>query len=263
MPLINVNNQSIYYEIHGKQKDIPLVLISGLGCDHTMWDSILESLSKNHQVILLDNRGIGQSSTPIEEYTINDMAHDIRKLLDALDIYKVNIIGSSMGGIIAQEYAVNFPEHVNKMVLCSTLTRLKARTQRLLMTTARFFELGHYDDAFNSMLTNAYGDNFLANKNLVQQTFDRIKNNPFPQSIEAFYGQYHALRNSDTISRLHKIHASTLIIAGERDILSLHDDAEELSAIPNSTVVTIPEVAHLAHIENPVVFLQIVQEFLS
>lgn len=263
MPITKINAQNIYYEIHGDKRDVPLVLIPGLGCDHTLWTNILDTLLSTQQVILFDNRGSGQSSEPDHPYTINDMANDLHGLLEFLNYKKINLIGHSMGGMIAQEFALNFPNKLHKLVLYSSLANMDLRTQKLLLNTAKFFELGYVEEAFNTILINSLGNRILANSALVQQALDAMKNNPYPQSIEAFWGQFNACIEHDTRSRLQKINVPTLVLGGIRDIIALRNDTEEIAAqIPAASLVTIPDVAHQAHVENPAVFLQAINAFL-
>ncbi len=264
MPKINVNAQEIYYEVHGKADAKPLVLIAGLGQDHTLWYPLLPSLEQTHRVVLFDNRGVGQSVVPSADYTTKDMATDLNALLESLHIAQADILGASMGGLIAQQLALNFPTKVDKLVLYSTFAKIRSRVFKLLLNTTRFFEHNLFEDALNSILYNSFSDNFLAQPELVQQQLAVMKNNPYPQTLEGFWGQFKASQTHDTRQELAKIKQQTLIIAGKRDILSMQEEAVELqTGIAGSALVTIPEVAHLAHLEQPSIFLQHLNEFLT
>ena len=118
MPKIKINNIELYYEIHGEGK--PLVLISGLGYPLWQWHKMVPFLAEHFQVITFDNRGVGQSDKPAGPYTAQMLAADTAGLLDALGIEKAIIAGHSMGGFIAQAMALDFPQKVAKLILCST-----------------------------------------------------------------------------------------------------------------------------------------------
>lgn len=118
MPKIKTNNIELYYEIHGAGQ--PLVLISGLGYPLWQWHKMVPFLAEHFQVITFDNRGVGQSDKPAGPYTAQMLAADTASLLDALDIEKAIIAGHSMGGFVAQAMALDFPEKVAKLILCST-----------------------------------------------------------------------------------------------------------------------------------------------
>jgi pimeloyl-ACP methyl ester carboxylesterase len=118
MPKIKTNNIELYYEIHGAGQ--PLVLISGLGYPLWQWHKMVPFLVEHFQVITFDNRGVGQSDKLTGPYTAQMLAADTAGLLDALGIEKAIIAGHSMGGFIAQAMALDFPQKVAKLILCST-----------------------------------------------------------------------------------------------------------------------------------------------
>ena len=118
MPKIKTNNIELYYEIHGAGQ--PLVLISGLGYPLWQWHKMVPFLAEHFQVITFDNRGVGQSDKPAGPYTAQMLAADTAGFLDALGIEKAIIAGHSMGGFVAQAMALDFPQKVAKLILCST-----------------------------------------------------------------------------------------------------------------------------------------------
>jgi pimeloyl-ACP methyl ester carboxylesterase len=118
MPKINVNGVDLYYEIHGSGE--PLLLLEGLGYSTWMWHRQIEYLAQHYQVIIFDNRGVGDSDKPDHPYTIEMMARDAAGLLHKLGVKKAHVLGVSMGGLIAQQLAILFPRVINKLVLCCT-----------------------------------------------------------------------------------------------------------------------------------------------
>ena len=131
MPTIKVNDIDMYYEIQGTGE--PLVLIAGLNSDHTLYRSVLPRLAAHNQVILFDNRGVGQSSKPDIPYSIEAMADDTAGLLDALGIAGAHILGTSMGGRIAVALALRHPRYVKSLILVSTVMTMKRVPQRRLI----------------------------------------------------------------------------------------------------------------------------------
>ena len=118
MPKVQANGIELYYETHGEGK--PLVMISGLGYPMWQWHKMVPFLAEQIKVITFDNRGVGQSDKPAGPYTAQMLAEDTVGLLDALGIEKAIIAGHSMGGFIAQALALDFPQRVDKLILCST-----------------------------------------------------------------------------------------------------------------------------------------------
>lgn len=121
MPTVNANNIAIYYEIHGAGE--PLMLISGLNSDHTLYRGIVPQLAERYQVIVFDNRGVGQTEKPDIPYSIEMMAEDTAGLLSVLGIERAHILGASMGGRIAVALALQHPELVESLILVSTGVR--------------------------------------------------------------------------------------------------------------------------------------------
>lgn len=118
MPKARSNGIELYYEIHGSGK--PLILIAGLGYSHWQWHKMVPLLAEHFQVITFDNRGVGQSEKPAGPYAAQLLARDTVGLLDELHIEKAIIAGHSMGGFVAQAIALDFPQRVEKLILCST-----------------------------------------------------------------------------------------------------------------------------------------------
>jgi pimeloyl-ACP methyl ester carboxylesterase len=120
MPIAKAGEIDIYYEIHGK--GLPLIMILGLGQDLATWDFQVGEFSKHFRLIVFDNRDSGRSSQSLAPYTTEDMARDTLGLMDYLDIERAHVLGTSMGGMIAQQVAFLAPERVMRLVLASTTT---------------------------------------------------------------------------------------------------------------------------------------------
>jgi len=118
MPMTTANRIELYYEIHGS--GAPLILISGLGYSSWQWHKMVPFLAEHFKVITFDNRGAGQSDRPAGPYTAQMLAADTVGLLNELGIEKAVVMGHSMGGFVAQAIALDFPQAVEKLILCST-----------------------------------------------------------------------------------------------------------------------------------------------
>src|SRR6476469_1752432 len=112
------NGVKIYY--HEKGKGQPLVLIMGFGADGTVWEKHLAVYQKHFRCIVLDNRGVGKSDQPIGPYSTQMMAADTIAVMDHAGVSSAYVAGISMGGAIAQELAINYPDRVTKLLLVST-----------------------------------------------------------------------------------------------------------------------------------------------
>jgi pimeloyl-ACP methyl ester carboxylesterase len=97
-----------------------VLLLHGLGCDHTTWESVIEPLSRRYTVIAPDLLGHGQSDKPRADYTLGGYANGMRDLLTVLGIDKVTVIGHSFGGGVAMQFAYQFPERTERLMLVAS-----------------------------------------------------------------------------------------------------------------------------------------------
>lgn len=262
MPYIQSNGIQIYYEIHGDGE--PLILISGLGGDRTFWQDSLKYFSTDYQVIIFDTRGIGRTDAPNQAYSIDIFADDLNGLMEALNIPQSHILGFSMGGNIALQFAVKYPSKVNKLIIaasCATLnTQIRLYVDAVLdvyekgITTKQMFDLIAPWLFSNNFLSIAGNDIFLG--------FD--ENDPEQQPLYAWKNQYYAQRAFNIIPELHKITIRPLIITGAHDVFAQLSDAKILAdGIPGSTLSIIPNVGHLFNYETPETFHTLVLGFLK
>ena len=130
MPKIKVNDIQMFYEVHGE--GFPLIMIMGFTGNTSWWDPRwIQTLSEKFKVIAFDNRGAGRTDISDREYSIKLFAEDTAGLMNALGIPQANVLGISMGGMIAQELVLNYPEKVKKLVLCSTYCGVRSQFNHL------------------------------------------------------------------------------------------------------------------------------------
>ncbi len=199
MPTVKVNDIHIYYEIHGEGE--PLVLIAGLSTDITAYVRIIGELSQKYQVIAFDNRGAGRTDKPDIPYSIEMMADDTAGLLNALGIEQAHILGISLGGRIAVDLTLRYPERARSLMLVSTFV-------------SRF----------------PLNQSGLRHRLMFNMPFLRKMGKKYPQPDYAFLRQRYASRNYDATDRLHEIHMPTLILHGKKDTLAPYRLAEEMHA---------------------------------
>jgi pimeloyl-ACP methyl ester carboxylesterase len=118
MPTAEIGDIQLYYEEHGRGQ--PLIMILGLGQDVATWGFQIVELPKHVRLIVFDNRDSGKSSRCSDNYTTETMAQDILGLMDHLEIKEAHILGTSMGGMIAQHVALMAPARLNSLILAGT-----------------------------------------------------------------------------------------------------------------------------------------------
>ncbi|MHA1444880.1 MAG: alpha/beta fold hydrolase, partial [Candidatus Hodarchaeales archaeon] len=120
MPIVTINDINVNYEFHGPSEGIPLVLIEGWGQSLWCWFKQLPDFSQKYRVLVFDNRGAGKTSKPDYPYTVEMLANDTKTLMDELGIAKAHIFGISMGGFIAQKFAISYPEKILSLTIGMT-----------------------------------------------------------------------------------------------------------------------------------------------
>ncbi len=236
-----VNGVNIYYESIGA--GFPLIGLTGKDSNMDWWHPAIKSaLSERYRFIMLDHRGTGRSDTPTETYSIADMAKDVVGLMDVLDIQKAHILGQSMGGMIAQELAIEFPSRVAKLVLCSTTCGVKRvpPSFRMIKWLMRKNAVFSPQDTLNMLYSKAY---IQENPALVASLVERMEIAPSnPRSMEI---HKHASKSFDSHHRLGQISAPTLIIHGEDDWVFSSRHAKILNhRIQGSKLILLAHAGH-------------------
>jgi len=262
MPHITSNGIDIYYETYGT--GVPIVLISGLGSDHTFWATSIETLSQHYQVIVFDPRGIGQTDMPREPYSITMLADDVAGLMDGLHIEKAHIAGHSMGGCVAQFFASRYSHRVERLVLAATFPVLNVQARLFLDAMLAIYEQGASPKQMYALFVPwLYSAPFLADpEHAAYLVYD--ENAPNQQPLHAWKNQYLAIRQLNSTTLLASINVPTLIIGGEKDMVAQVNDAQILhSHISNSKFTIIEEVGHMLNFEKPTIFSRHILDFLG
>jgi pimeloyl-ACP methyl ester carboxylesterase len=238
-----VENQGvrIYWDEQGH--GAPLLLIMGLGWPSQAWFRSRPVLSERYRTIAFDNRGAGQSDAPPGPYSIAEMAADAAAVLNAAKVNAAHIFGVSMGGMIAQEFALQYPQKVRSLILGCTAAggpeavRAEAAALQVLMTRSPDA------DAFAKAIGPFIYDRETSRERIDQDTAVRRKWYPTP---DAYFAQLQAIAAWEAYSRIAQIAAPTLVIHGENDLLVPAENARLLAArIPGAKLVLLPNASHI------------------
>ena len=263
MPTVKINNIDCYYEVHGKGK--PLVLIAGLGSDSQSWQPALLEFAKHFKVIVFDNRGIGRTKYPQDNFDIRTMAQDTVSLIDELEVERCDILGHSLGGYIAQEVAINHPQKVNRLILASTSAFTCERNKFLFTNLLRLLEEGiEYELFLREFFFWIFTPRFFNNNTNVDSAIKYLLDYPYPITLEGFRKQAEVINEFRSLDRLDRVKAETLVIAGEKDILITPEEAKMLSEkIANVKLVFLENAAHSIHMEETENFVKCIVDFLQ
>jgi pimeloyl-ACP methyl ester carboxylesterase len=246
MPKVKVNDINIYYEVHGK--GFPLVMIMGWSANSDWWDPrLIQELSKKYKLVMFDNRGAGRTDISEMKYSIKLFADDTVGLMDALGISRANIMGLSMGGMIAQELVLNYPEKVGKLVLCSTFcggAKAVNPSQGVLETFMLNGSTFSPEQVARMTIPLIFTEDSIKNNpDLIKFSTQQILKAPI--SFKAMVGQFRSVLKFDTYDRLAQIKVPTLVLHGKQDILIPPENGSILAkAIPNAKLVYFENSAH-------------------
>jgi 3-oxoadipate enol-lactonase len=271
VPKAKVHEINIYYKVHGQGE--PLVLIMGLAGIQKAWIFQIRAFKKYYQVITFDSRGTGKTGKPSEPYTVKMMAEDTIGLMDYLRVDKAHILGISLGGMIAQEMAINYPERVRSLILASTTagggeigdTPLELR--RAMGLQDGFSEANMRGVDFRSMDFKKVMSSIVSlsfNKRLFRMAFVPLSKIHVKRiGLINLMSQFEATRTHNTLDRLYLIEAPTLVITGTEDRLVPPHSSEALaSRIPHAKLVKIKGGSHSLFMEMRGRFNREVLDFL-
>jgi len=259
----HLNGIDLYYETHGR--GTPLLLIAGLASDSQSWLSIIKELSRHFYVITPDNRGVGRTLPQDVDITIQDMADDCFALINHLDLASVHVLGHSMGGFIAQDMAIRYPESVDKLILAGTSSSNSKRNNALFSDMALSLEEGMDAGLWvRNLFYWIFTPGFFENEGMVDVAVQFALNYPYPQSANAFRSQVQAITQFDCSKGLSNIRSKTLVITGKEDLIFPPDlSAVFAAAIPGAALSLIDKAAHSLHVEQPESFVGCVLKFLT
>lgn len=251
MPYANVNDITLYYEVHGEDGS-PLVMIHGYGGMIASWSpALLDRLCAHHRVILLDNRGSGRSDKPTAPYMMANFAADVAGLLDVLQIDRAHVLGASLGGMIAQHVAIRYPARVDRLILACTAMagpnspHMVAPAPGMLEQLTKPPSGDLAQDLRDSWPLNYTPVFIQTQRDLLEGLVQAMVAYP-PTPAYALQLQLDAIfQTHDTYTALPQLTCPTLILAGTADKLIPVENARRLAhVIPHAQLITYPSLGH-------------------
>jgi 3-oxoadipate enol-lactonase len=261
---INIAGTDLYYERRGEGE--PLLLIQGLGGNSLHWgEDFLGGLEDGFELVLYDHRGAGRSGPLAGEHTIADLATDAIALLDALEIDSAHVVGISMGGMVAQELALQAPERVRTLTLGCTFPGGPEATMTDMTVVGMLAEAVLSGDqertlrvGYEVMIAAEYGEQEGA-----YELYSELAGQ-YPAPIPVLMAQLSAIMGHDTAQRLPEIEAPTLVIHGTADRLMDPVNGELLARlIPGARLELLDGAGHLFFWEQPERSAQLVREHVA
>jgi 3-oxoadipate enol-lactonase len=264
MPVTTVGDLDIVWEEAGD--GAPVVMINGIGSPRAGWNMTVPDVSDHFRAITFDNRDVGETGAGRDDrfYRMRIMADDVAGLMDEIGLRSAHIVGASMGGAIAQEFAINHPEKTRSVTIVCSWAKTDPWMDELWELWEHLFEAqGPVEWARTTWLwvfTHRWYRDPTNLQNLIAATVaDR-----HPQTLEMYRRQSHAARRHDTLDRLAQIAAPTHVICGVEDIFTPLRYSEEIAAaIPGARLTLLPEAGHGMFWEQQTLFNQAVVEFIA
>lgn len=261
MPFAEIGDHAarirIHYRTDGARSRPCVVLSNSLGTDLGMWDAQADRLAADFFVLRYDTRGHGQSDSPVEPPTIEDMGRDVLALLDFLDLRKASFCGISMGGLTGQWLGAHAANRIDRLVLANTAARIgSADGWYARAAQVRAFGM---DAIADSAPPRWFTPGFIEREpDKVARMVETLR----AQDAEGYANCCDALARADLRESAAQITAPTLIVASEFDPVTTVADAEWLrERIPGARMATLP-ASHISNVEAEAAFTRAVHDFL-
>ena len=261
MAVARVNGIELNYRLEGDGGET-IVLINGLADDLETWAlQVDDLLSAGYRVLRFDNRGVGQSSKPAGPYSSTMLADDAKALADSLGLTGFHLMGVSMGGMIAQEYALSYPEDLRSVTFACTYAAPGPFCSRMFAMWADMAPVLGVPFVMRDVTLWAFTVPFFEERSAELTEFETAMRY-MDQPVHAYLAQLAVIQGHDTTGRLGQMTVPSLVLAGESDILipvalsrRIHD------AIPGSEWATVTG-GHACLWEHPASFNQTFLDFI-
>ena len=237
----------------------PLVMLHAAGTSGRIWWQHIPRLARRFRVLTIDLPGHGQSPRPKEPLSIEGMSAELNQTLQALNLSQVNLVGLSLGGMVAQVLAVDHPSSVSSLTLCDTTCEIGPPQAQILEERARAVEEGGMSALVKSTLERWFSPGFLANHPDVVAEIEKLLLAADPM-VNA--QTWRAIAKLNVVSRLPNLRVPALVINGSLDTSIPPGGGERLANLLGARLVELQGCAHMAPLEAPEKFTDILESFL-
>ncbi|MFE8703303.1 alpha/beta fold hydrolase [Cytobacillus sp. FJAT-54145] len=255
MPIMNVNGNDLFYEIHGNEEATEtIVFLNGVMTTTTSWSLYYPIFEKlGYKILLHDFKGQMKSSKPEGPYTFKEHAEDTKALVDKLGLQKIHLIGTSYGGEVALRFSIDYPEMVQSLVVIDGASEIDDVSRLFVEGWRKLAKEKNGEEFFWGAVPSLYYNKFVENNREFLEERGKALN---AIDDEYFKGQIHLYNTYITdlslTGELKHIQCPTLIVLGENDILTPRKFSEILvEKIPNTEFIIIPECGHVTIFEQP------------
>ncbi len=253
MPTASVNGIEVNYKLEGDGPET-IVLVNGLADDLETWAFQMEDLlGAGYRVLRFDNRGVGQTSKPEGPYTSRMLADDAKALVDELGLRDFHLMGVSMGGMIAQEYAIDYGADLRSLTLACTYAAPGPFCSRMFAMWHDMAPVNGVPFIMRDVTLWAFTVPFFEEREEEAKEFE-AEMAAMDLSVEAYLAQLNVIQTHDTTGRMKGVGVPTLVLCGENDILiPVRLSRRLLEEVPGSEFAT-SKGGHACMWEHPAAF---------
>jgi aminoacrylate hydrolase len=261
MPKAQFEDFELYYETHGEGE--PVLLVAGLGGVGGYWQPQMKPFSEKYQVIVHDHRGTGQSSHSRIQYSIEQMADDVVRLMDKLNIERAHLVGHSTGGVIGQVMAIEHPDRLKSVVAYASWTKADPFMRRVFEARRTLLTSSGARAYVRSTPVFLYPDWWI-NQNEALLAEREARSIPAAAAPEIGAKRIDALMAFDRTAELHKIKTPTLVVCAKDDLLTpAYFSVELAKSIKEAELVLLERGGHACSETAPEEFNKVVLDFLA
>lgn len=258
MPMLELSDARLHYEISGPEQAPVLVLSNSLGTNLAMWEPQMAALANEFRILRYDTRGHGRSSVSLGPYTIDQLADDVIDLLNELGIRQVDFCGLSMGGMIGMSLAMKAPQRLRKLALCNTAPKIASAD--IWNTRIATVRQGGMNAVVDGVLQRWFTPGFRATS---PPAIASTRQMLLATQVEGYAACCAAIRDMDARDSIASVRLPTLVVAGSGDPVTPPADCRHMAEqISGARYVELP-AAHLSNVEAADAFTITLTKFLK
>ncbi|MBY0223207.1 alpha/beta fold hydrolase [Mammaliicoccus sciuri] len=261
MSNISYDQETTLYKEKGVGE--PLIFIHGVGLDHAMWQQQVNRLSANYRVITYDMLGHGGSSHPPGPYSLSQFVEQLSTLVNKLKLPKVNIVGFSMGAMVAQSFAAKFPEKIRTLTIMNSVANRTSEQRKAIAARVEEVKKLGPQVTIEPAIQRWFNQEFQEkNQEIVNEVRHRLETNNADGYIAAY--TLFATADEEVWQQLKDITVPSLIITGEYDVGSTPEMSQQIhEKLLNSELLVVPDTRHMLPVEKPEIVNQAIHSFIQ
>jgi 3-oxoadipate enol-lactonase len=260
MAKLQLGELQFNYSMVGPANAPVIVFSNSLGANLTMWEPQIEFFQKKFRVLTYDQRGHGQTDVSEQSFQFDDLAYDVVRLINALDIEKVHFVGLSMGGMTALGLAIKYPERLLSVTASNCVASFSPEARQAWTERASSVSANGLEPILDATIQRWFTETMISNR---PDDIAGVRAMILNTTIDGYVGCCGAIRDLDYMEGMASIGVKTLLIGGTYDLGTPPTEMKKMSSlIPGSKYVEL-DTAHVSNLEAPAEFNQTLDQFLS